>query len=96
MGSRLNSIKDAIDALIDACIPVLRPHMVRFLNKVPDERQPGMVKGVWTTEIVDAYNREHAAEQVTKKYNLKKKLRPSYNCMVTRIKAGEINSDEEV
>jgi hypothetical protein len=37
----------------------------------------------WTMEIVEAYNREDAAHKVDPK------LRPSYNCFVTRVMPGE-------
>lgn len=84
MNSRLSSLATAVKSLADACSPVKRPYKVQYLKKVPDERQPGMVKGVWTVEIVDAYNREEAAQKVNPK------LRPSYNCLVTLVTSGSM------
>jgi hypothetical protein len=83
MNSRLRSLASAIRAVADACSPVLRPYRVKYFKRVPFESQPGMFTTEWTMEIVEAYNREDAAQKVDPK------LRPGYNCFATRVMPGE-------
>lgn len=87
MNHRISSLIEGIRTAACCCNPVKKPYKVKYFKKVPDERQPGMVKGVWATEVVDAYNKEGAARAV----NLK--LRPGYNCFVTRIMPVEEEDD---
>ena len=97
MNSRIASLIDAVESVIDICRPVLCPWKVRFMKREPHPTQPNMVQSVWTTEIVNAYNREHAAEQISEEYKqyLKRPLRPSYNCWVTRFRPGYISEEED-
>jgi hypothetical protein len=88
MNSRLRSLASAIRAVADACSPVLRPYRVKYFKRVPLEAQPAMFTTEWTMEIVDAYNREDAAQKVGMKVGMR--LRPSYNCWVTRVMPGEV------
>jgi len=87
MNSRLSSLANAIKSLADACSPVLRPYRVKYFKRMPLEAPLGMFTTEWTMEIVEAYNREDAAQKVGTKAGMR--LRPSYNCWVTRVMPGE-------
>jgi len=88
MNSRLRELANAFRSLANACTPVKQAWKVKYFKRVPFEGQPGMVKGVWTTEIVEAYNPEEAAKKIGPK------LRPGYNCFVTRVRPGEEGYEE--
>jgi len=91
MNSRLSSLKSALISLADACIPVKRKWRVKYFKRVPTGQ---MYQGKptftteWVTEVVWAYNREGAAQVVNAK------LRPGYNCLVTKIMPGEEGYEE--
>ena len=91
MNSRLASLRDAAQAILDACIPVKRKWRVKYFKRVPTGQ---MYQGrptfttEWTVETPWAYTRKGAAQQVDPG------LRPGYNCLVNKIMPGEEGYEE--
>jgi len=91
MNSRLRELANAFRSLVDACAPVKQAWKVKYLKKVPTGlkyRGKETYEGKWTVEVVAAFNREEAAEIVDPK------LRPGYNCLVTKVMPGEVEEYE--
>lgn len=88
MDSRIRELGNAIRAIVDACMPVKRQWKVKYFKRVWNDKI-GMFAGVWTMEVVWAYNREGAATEVNKE------LRPAYNCYVTKLMPWEEGYLEE-
>lgn len=91
MNSRLRELANAFRSLADACAPVKQAWKVGYLKKVPTGqkyRGKETYEGKWAVEIVAAYNKEEAAQKVNHK------LRPGYNCIVTKVRPGEVDEYE--
>jgi len=88
MNSRLAELANAFRSLANACTPVKQAWKVKYLKKVPFQGQVGMFTSQWTVDIVAAYTPQEAAQKVNPK------LRPEYNCIVTKVRPGEVDRYE--